>query len=445
MLDRYVKTRPLAVMTRMILNEVITDELDAVFHAHRQQGYERKLLYSQLATVISEVVLGFCETPNQAYNKLKEELSVSKTAFYEKLKRVEPEVCRVSLQHSYQRCSKMMQHLGFKPWQIVAGYHCKIIDGNHLEGCENRLKELRTTWATALPGTAVVVLDAQLQMAQDIFLIPDGHAQERTIFDDILQTVQARDLIVGDSHYCTTKLMRGIASRNACFVIRQHGSLKGKLLGRRKFVKQVDTGKVYEQSLQIGGQLGLAVRRITIELNEPTEDGDTEIHVLSNLPKSAASAQRIAEIYLLRRDVEHLFYLATTTLTCEVKGLNYPQAALFVFCVAMMAINCRQVLMACLVASHEEEILDEVSHYSVAREISRSYDGIMVSFTDAEWNEVVPKTLAGRMRLITTAASHFDRHRHRKSVRGPKKPPPKKSAYKNGSHLSVQKLLNARN
>ena len=75
MLDRYVKTRPLAVMTRLILNEVMTDELDAVFHRHRQQGYERELLFSHLAQAISEVVLGFCETPNQAYNKLKEATS----------------------------------------------------------------------------------------------------------------------------------------------------------------------------------------------------------------------------------------------------------------------------------------------------------------------------------------------------------------------------------
>ena len=444
MLDRYVKTRPLAVMTRLILNEVMTDELDAVFHRHRQQGYERELLFSHLAQAISEVVLGFCETPNQAYNKLKEELNVSKTAFYEKLKRVEPEVCRASVQHSYQSCSAMMRQLGFEPWEIVAGYHCKVIDGNHLESCENRLKELRTTWAKALPGTAVVVLDAQRQLAQDIFLIPDGHALERSIFDDILETVQAQDLIVGDSHYCTIKFMASIARQNACFVIRQHGALKGELFGERHFVKQVDTGKVYEQALQIGGECGLKVRRVTIELDEPTENGDTEIHVLSNLPKSAASAQRIAEIYLLRGDVEHLFYLATTTLTCEVKGLNYPQAALFVFCVAMMAINCRQVLMACLVAAYEEEILEEVSHFSIAHEISRSYDGIMVAITDTEWTEVVPKTLAGRIRLMTTAATHFDRKRHRKSVRGSKKPPPKRSPYKNGNHLSIQKLLNSR-
>ena len=442
LLGRYVETRPLAVLTRIILNEIVTTDLDQVFHQHRTQGYERELLYSQLATAIAEVVLGFCHSPNQAYNKLKDDLTVSKTAFYEMLKRVEPSVCRASVKYSYQRCKEMLNTVGFEPWEIVAGYHCKLIDGNHLEGCDNRLKELRKTWAKALPGTAVVVLDAQVQMAQDIFLINDGHALERTIFDDILETIEAQDLIVADSHYCTIKMMTGIAARQACFVFRQHGTLKGQLLGKRKKVGESDTGVVYEQQLQIESG-GSTARRITVKLNEPTKDGDTEIHILSNLPGNV-SAIRIAEVYLLRHDIEHVFYLATTTLTCEVKGLNYPKSALFVFCVAMMAINCRQVLFAIMAAAHGEEVIEETSHFSIASEIAHTYDGVLVAFTDAEWQQLLPKKLEARMNFAIGVAAKIKLTRHKKATRKKKKPPPKKSAYKNGSHLSVQKVLNQR-
>lgn len=442
LLNRYVESRPLAVLTRIILNEVVSSDLDQVFHENRTQGYERELLYSQLAAAISEVVLGFCRSPNQAYNKLREELNVSKTAFYEKLKRVEPAVCRASVKHSYQRCQKMLAEIGFQPWEIVPGYHCKIIDGNHLEGCDNRLSELRTTWAQALPGTAVVVLDAQVQMVQDIFLINDGHAQERTVFDDILETIEPQDLMTGDSHYATIKLMTGIDDRQACFVFRQHGSLKGELIDRRGKIGKSDTGTVYEQQMQIGPG-GLMVRRITVELNEPTQDGDREIHILSNLP-GRVSALRIAEVYLLRHDIEHLFYLATTTLTCEVKGLNYPQSALFVFCVAMMAINCRQVLFAIMAAAHGEETIDQTSHFSVASEIAHTYDGVLVAFSDFEWEELLPKGLPARIRFAIKVAANIRLSRHRKVIRKKKKPPPTKSAYKNGSHLSVQKVLDQR-
>lgn len=440
-LDRFVQSRPLAVLTRLILGEVASDELDEVFERSRTRGYQRDLLYSQLACAISEVVLGFCKSPNAAYNKLKESLTVSKTAFYEKLKRVEPEVCRASVQHSYKQCCKMLSTIGFEPWEYVAGYHCKMIDGNHLEGCENRLKELRTTWAKALPGTAVVVLDAGRQMPQDVFLIPDGHALERTVFGQILETIEPMDLIVADSHYCTIKFTLGIAAANACFVIRQHGSLKGQLLGERQFVGTTGTGKVYEQALQITE--GFVVRRITIELFEPTQDGDTTIHVLCNLPKRI-SGQRIAEVYQLRHDIEHIFYLATTTLVCEVPGLNYPSAALFVFCVALMAINCRQVLFALLAASHGDDTVEKISHYSIASEIASSYDGLLIAITEEEWQRLTPTTLAERMSYALKVAQKFDISRHKKAVRGPKKPPPEKTARKNGTHVSVQKLLNQR-
>ena len=442
LLERYVESRPLAVLTRLILNEVVTPELDQVFEDNRSQGYQRELLFSQLTCAIAEVVLGFCQSPNQAYNKLKDDLAVSKTAFYEKLKRVEPTVCRASVQYSYGRCRAMLTEIGFEPWEIVPGYHCKIIDGNHLEGCDNRLKELRSTWAKALPGTAVVVMDAQVQMAQDIFLIDDGHAQERRVFDQILETIQCQDLMVGDSQYSTIKMLTGIDQRDACFVFRQHGSLKGERIGKRKRIGKSDTGMVYEQSLKITAE-GYSVRRITVELDNPTQDGTTEIHILSNLPDEV-SAFRVAEIYLLRHDIEHLFYLATTTLTCEVKGLGYPQAALFVFCVAMMAINCRQVLFALLAAAHGDEVMDDVSHFSIASEIAQTYDGILVAFTESEWNALLPKRFASKISFAVKVARNINLVRHKKAVRGVKKPPPKKSAYKNGSHLSVKKILNQR-
>ena len=387
-LKKFVKSRPLAVMTRAILDEVISSDLDQVFHDNRRQGYEQELLYSQLAGAISQVVLGLCASPNQAYQQLQDELSVSKTAFYNKLQRVETPVIEASVRHSYARCQEMLSKLQMQPWEIVPGYHCKIIDGNHLQACENRLSELRTTWAHALPGTAVVVVDAQLMLVQDVFLIPDGHAAERSVAADILRTVDPDDLWIGDRHYCTVALMIGIAQRDAFFAIRQHGVLKGELLGKRKYHGRSGTGKVYEQALEIGGKSGLIVRRITVELDEPTEDGDTEVHVLSNLPIDVSAIQ-VADAYLVRREIEQIFYLATTTLTCEIKALNYPQAALFVFCLALMAMNCRQVLMGCIVSVHGEDAADTISHYSVALEISSAIDGLMIAIDAEAWLSLI--------------------------------------------------------
>lgn len=442
--NRFCKLAPLAVMSRIILDEIISDELDVVFQTHRQRGYERDLLFSQLTRTIAQVVLGLCETPNQAYNKLAQELAVSKAAFYGKLQRIEPEVCRASVQHAYRRCREMLAALGSPPREILQGYRVRMIDGNHLEGCENRLRELRNTWATALPGTAVVIHDPQWNLVEDVFLIPDGHAQERTIFPALLETVQPCDLIVADSHYCTISFLKGIAERQACHVIRQHGALKGTLLGKRKSCGRSATGKVFEQSLLIEATSQATARRITIELDQPTHSGDREIHILSNLPAEAASAPEIAQLYLLRHEIEHVFYLSTTTLTCEVKGLNYPSSALFVFCTAILAINARFVLFRALENAHGEEISQTLSHHSVAQEIRESCEGFFIAVPDEEWRSDLPKTLGARIRRLVKIAEHLNIARHTKSVRGPKKPPPPREKYRNGQHLSVEKILKQR-
>jgi hypothetical protein len=45
---------------------------------------------------------------------------------------------------------------------------------------------------------------------------------------------------------------------------------------------------------------------------------------------------------------------------------------------------------------------------------------------------------------LRATAARIDLKRYRKHKRGPKKPPPKKSAYRNGGHVSTEKLLRER-
>jgi len=57
---------------------------------------------------------------------------------------------------------------------------------------------------------------------------------------------------------------------------------------------------VYEQPMLVrdpdSGET-MRVRRITIELKEPTRDGDTALHILSNVPIQRASAAQLARLY----------------------------------------------------------------------------------------------------------------------------------------------------
>jgi IS4 transposase len=64
-----------------------------------------------------------------------------------------------------------------------------------------------------------------------------------------------------------------------------------------------------------------------------------EIHLLTNLPEKDADAVKVASLYADRWTIEHAFEHLTEDLRCEIDTLAYPRAALFGFCVAVMAYN----------------------------------------------------------------------------------------------------------
>ena len=77
----------------------------------------------------------------------------------------------------------------------------------------------------------------------------------------------------------------------------------------------------------------------------------------------------LAQLYRDRWEIENAFYVLTMTLNCETAANCYPRCALFHFCMAMFAYNCRQVLLAALYAEHEQEAVEAMSQYQVALDI----------------------------------------------------------------------------
>src|ERR1700731_4484078 len=119
--------------------------------------------------------------------------------------------------------------------------------------------------------------------------------------------VEAKDAWIADRNFCTTDFLFGIHVRKASFIIRQHAqNLTWKRVGRERARGRCDTGKLYEQMVELSGADGqrLRVRRITLKLDKPTRDGDWEIHILTNLPERVANAKRIAALYQKRWKVE---------------------------------------------------------------------------------------------------------------------------------------------
>jgi hypothetical protein len=282
-------------------------------------------------------------------------------------------------------------------------------------------------------------------MFDQAYVLEDAHAQEASVLDRALEDIVKRDLLLADRHFCVVKFLLDIAARAGCFLIRQHGRLKGRLLGKRRRIGRTDSGEVYEQKMEIceGGRT-LVLRRITVELKEATRDGDMELHLLSNVPLEDADACLLANIYRDRWEIENAFHILTMTLNCEMKSNCYPRCALFQFCMAMAAYNCRQVLMAALYAEHAQEDVDQMSQYQVSIDTVKPMEGMLTAITEQEWLRLTPQSLTGTATFLRHVSSQVNVKSYRKSVRGPKKPKPKRKRCKSGTHVSTAKLLESR-
>jgi hypothetical protein len=262
---------------------------------------------------------------------------------------------------------------------------------------------------------------------------------------EVLQRVEADDVWIADRNFCALAWLCGIGARGAGFVVRQHGRLQGQLLDSRRSIGRTPTGMVDEQPIAVEHQGQIQTwRRVSVRLDHPTRDGDSEIHILTNLPPELADALQVAELYRKRWTIEGLFYEVTQTLNCEPHTLAYPPAALFAFCLALVASNAVSLCQASVRAAVGEPVAEELSSYYVALEIQRTHSGMMVALPASVWEFVRELSSIELAELLRQIAGGIDRTRYRKATRGPKRPPPKRKPYKNGGHVSTHKLLQKR-
>lgn len=439
--ELFVKKCPIAVLTQASTRAVIAEELDEIFEDHRSQQYEKSLTFSAVTAAVSDVVLRFAQNFRQAYAANKEQILVSLTSFYNKINATETAISEALVSRSAQRAAAMQDQLEFTQWEVLKGYRVYALDGNHLPETEKRLKPLRMLHDAPLPGTVVARFDLQRQLFDRAYLLEDAHAQESTVLERVLEDAHPGEVLLADRHYCILSFMRAAQAKGVFFLIRQHGRFKGQLVGSRRKVGRSSTGTVYEQIIRSDATPdALVMRRITVELDEPTRDGDTSIHLLTNLP-AEVDALSIAGAYRHRWEEEGGFYYLTTTLTCELASVSQPRAALLLFSIAMLAFNIRQVVFAALYAEHDQELVDEVSHHAVSVEVARYTDGMLVSLDDSFWRRLLGETAEETAIQLRQISRRVDLKKYRKHRRGPKKEVVKPAKTRKKTHVSTAKLL----
>jgi hypothetical protein len=442
--ERFAKKTPVSVMVRATLENVLSAErLDAIFAASAQQQYAGDLMFSTVADIMGLVVCQIHPSVNAAYIDRKEEIGVTVKSVYDKLKGLETPVSRALVRDTAARMQAIIQQTGGVGEPLLPGYRTKVVDGNHLRRTDRRIGQLRELNAAPLPGQALAVYDPQSRLVIDVLPCEDGHAQERTLLPELLETVEPADLWIADRNFCTIGLLFGMGDRRGKFIIRQHGNLPFTLRARRRRIGETETGVVYEQAMEVVDEAGQTrvFRRITVVLHEPTRDGDNEIHIVTNLPKRI-SAVRIANLYRKRWTIETAFQEVAENLEGEMQTLGYPKAALFGFCMALVTYNLLAVVRAAVHAVHGEEAAQRLSTYYISHEVASTHVGMSVILEGEFWhNKYAPLTPTQMADELKRLAKNMRLSKYTKGIWKPKTKPKTKMNKKHRRHVSTARVL----
>ena len=445
--DKFAKKAPVAVMARAILERCVgPDSLDALFDQVAERQYTRELLFSSVFHLMSLVVCRIQPSIHAAYQEHRDDFETSVTAVYDKLNGIGTATSRALVRDTARQMSEAVIAMNGTRTNWLDGYRIKIVDGNCIEASEHRLKALRDVGGGALPGKSLVVYDPQLEMAIDVFPCEDGHAQERSLLDAVLSTVVAKDVWIADRNFCTRGFLNSIAEAGAYFIIREHEGLRWDPAdgSPMEFVDTIDTGDVHEQAIEMsdGGDGKRYLRRIEVQLKKRTRNGDSSLYILTNLPSEDASAATIAELYRMRWTIETAFQELEAHLHSEINSLGYPKAALFGFCVSLVAYNALAVVKGALRSVHGEEMIaNEVSGFYLAGHLGRTYEGLMIAVDEEEWK--IFRTMSDQSFAATLLelARRVNLAKFKKHKRGPKKPRKRRVYDARHPHLSTARLI----
>jgi hypothetical protein len=232
------------------------------------------------------------------------------------------------------------------------------------------------------------------------------------------------------------------------------------------YVGESETGRVFEQQVRLIHADGeeLVVRRITIDLHHPTRDGETVLHLLTNLMVEDADALILVQLYSQRWQIETAFQELTVDLCCEVSTLGYPKAALFGFSVAVLCYNAFSVTKAAIRVNHADLVpiqsaassapapaacvstnqpllIDELSTYYLADEVAGTWRGMMMVLPEPFWKQKFADLSAVELAdVLKNLAGRVDMAKYRQRPSS-KKRPARKPPCQPGSHVSTARIL----
>lgn len=438
MLERFRQETPLPCLLMGLLERCFSAErLDALFDEHAQIQYSREITFSALCALMMGVTLKVHPSVNAAHRCGKTPPTFTVSALYEKLKGVEFSVSSALLSETAVDLSKILEDLRENPDPWLPGYSIRILDGNCLAASEKRLAVHKGVAGAALPGKSLVVFDPEKNLMLQVFQCEDGHAQERRMLGETARTARPGELWIEDRNFCTQGFLSALAEGGARVLARQHGNLPFAEKTPFSPASGRDGRRVSEQFVEIGGR---EYRRVRVELDNPTRDGDKALYLITDLPLDVG-ADKVADLYRRRWEIEISFQKVEKYYNSEIETLAYPKAALFGFVLSLVAYNIFSVTIAALDAAHEKPVHREMSGYYIAVEIAATFLALLRLAAPSDWDFVAASTPSAFADWLRETARNVPLHALKKHARGPKKPSGKPPRDPKQPHVSTYQLL----
>ena len=109
-----------------------------------------------------------------------------------------------------------------------------------------------------------------------------------------------------------------------------------------------------------------------------------------------------------------------------------------------MAYNAFAVMKGAVAAEHGRKESEMLSHYYLALEVAEITGGMLVVLPEERWQELESVPVVDYATELKQIANKIDLGHYRKSVRGPKKPPPKRTNQRKSIHVSTKRILDQR-
>jgi hypothetical protein len=444
-LDPFAEGAAPAVMTRLALDWMIeSTSIDPILEDVAEGQYDREFLLGHFVEVMADVACGFRPSPRAAFLKRQLDRIASISAFYRKLGRMEPVVPAAIVGETADRARELIVASGGLLPEPIEGYAARILDGNVLTGTDHRITELRSTRSAALPGKSLAIYEPASGLVRTIILEENAHTQERALLDQV--EIEPGQLWIMDRNFCVRTFLFRILRAEAFFLVRRHEStLPFEPIEPLRSVGHCDVGEIFEQDIWVDDTecegRRYRLRRIVLRLDRPTRNGEAEIVLITNLPVSIA-AELCCTVYRGRWEIETHFQKLTDLLHCEIPTLGYPRAALFAFCMSVLAGNALAILKGNLRAVHGDEMVAELSTYALVNDVAEIYPGMMMAVPPPQWSFLDGCSVDEVAELLTDLATKVPIERMLRSRRGPKKPRKgKKSSGSRIHHVATKKLL----